>query len=215
MRIQLNPEHLSYDDIRRAADAFLGEHPQRVGPPVQIEEIVDLDLGIDIVPVPGLLDELEIDGFMASDLSRIYVDQSVFDHPNENRYRFTLAHEAGHVSLHADIFARFRFSNLDEYRDFIEGIDEDDREWLEHQAYWFAGLVLVPSVPLKASFEQELASAPIQRAVRAAQESGLTREQYLEHLCSRISDRLARHFCVSSQVVEKRLHYDKLAQEIP
>jgi len=215
MRIQVNLERLSYDDIRHAADDFLGAHPHRVGRPVQIEEIVDLDLGIDIVPVPGLLDELDIDGFTASDLSRIYVDQSVFDHPNENRYRFTLAHEVGHVRLHAYIFERFQFSNLDEYGDFIEGMDEDDREWLEHQAYWFAGLVLVPSVPLKASFQQELASAPIQRGIRAAQESGLTREQYLEHLCSRISDRLARCFSVSSQVVEKRLHYDKLTDDIP
>ena len=45
---------LSYDDVRRRADEFLAlHHPDRTIP-VPIEEIVEFELGMDIVPTPGL-----------------------------------------------------------------------------------------------------------------------------------------------------------------
>jgi len=215
MRIRLNLDYLTYDDLRTRAGDFLRARPERTGPPLQIEEIVDLDMGIAIVPVPGLFDELEIDGFTASDLTQIYVDEAVYHHPVEHRYRFTLAHEVGHAVLHRDIFRRLQVSDLDDYREFVHGIDEGDREWLERQAYWFAGLVLVPPGALHERLHQEVSSPRLKHAIQAAQSAGLPRDEYLEHVCDLVCERIGRRFLVSSQVVEKRLRYDNLLDMIP
>lgn len=215
MRVHLSLEYLSYDDIRARADEFRGTYPNRIGPPLQIEEIVDLDMGIDIVPVWGLMEQLDIDGFTASDLTRIYVDRSVYEHRIEHRYRFTLAHEVGHVVLHGKTFEKHRFSDLAEYKEFIGSIEEDDRDWLEWQAYSFAGLVLVPSQELEPAFSEQLADPRLERQIRAAQASGLARKDYIAHVSERVSERIARRFAVSTYVVEKRLEYDNLHDRIP
>ncbi|MBI2478779.1 MAG: hypothetical protein HYV60_09140, partial [Planctomycetia bacterium] len=54
---------LSYDDLRRRADEFLTEHNPSRTVPVPIEEIIEFELGMDIVPTPGLHQFLEVDGF--------------------------------------------------------------------------------------------------------------------------------------------------------
>lgn len=215
MNIRLNPNYLTYDDVRRIAGRFLKQYEQRIGPPVEIEEIAELDMGLVIVPVPELLEKLDIDGFTSSDLSQILVDESVFNHPNDNRYRFTIAHELGHVEMHRDIFARFRFAGLDEYKKFIEEVDENDYGWLEQHAYWFAGLVLVPSPLLNERFEQELSSARLKHSIQIAREQGLERNDYIEHVTKQIAEHIGRYFNVSSQVVVRRLGYDKLIDKIP
>jgi len=214
MRVRLDLEYLSYDDLRLRADEFLRTYAHRAGPPLQIEEIVDLDMGIDIVPVWGLKEEHDIDGFTASDLTQIYVDQ-VQQERVEHRYRFTLAHEAGHVVLHRGIFEKFHFADLEEYRQFVEGIDEDDRDWLEWQAYCFAGLVLVPGQRLEAAFREELEKPRVRAQIDAAKQRGMSRKSYLGHLCALISQRVARKFAVSARVVEKRVDYDGLHETIP
>ena len=43
-----------YEDLRRCAEAFLLEHHPGREIPVPIERIVDIQFGIDIVPMPGL-----------------------------------------------------------------------------------------------------------------------------------------------------------------
>ncbi len=215
MRVHIDLAHLTYEDIRKKADAFLRGYPSRIGPPVQIEEIVDLDMGIDIVPVPRLLDDLEIDGFTASDLSRVYVDMSVYQHPVEHRYRFTLAHEIAHMVLHRKVFERFQFSNTREYKDFVLSVDDEDLSWLEWQAYSFAGLVLVPSDHLEVTFREQLDDPRVQDQIQVAQASGLSRKEYVDYLSERIAERIARRFIVSTQVVQKRLKQDNLTEQIP
>lgn len=84
------PYH-SYDDLRRQADAFLANHHPAGTIPVPIEEIIEFQLSIDIVPMPGLHTLIETDGFITSDLKEIYVDELVYT-KWPNRYRFTLAH---------------------------------------------------------------------------------------------------------------------------
>lgn len=76
-------------------------HPQDTLP-VPIEEIIELQLKLDIVPTPGLLKGFEIDGFLTRDFSSIYVDDFVQSN-RPTRYRFTLAHEVGHLILHKEL----------------------------------------------------------------------------------------------------------------
>lgn len=70
-----SPEVLSYDDLRRQAEQFLGEYHQSLAIPTPIEGIVEFDLSIEVVPIPGLKDEIRVDAFLASDLSTIYMDE--------------------------------------------------------------------------------------------------------------------------------------------
>ena len=56
------PAYLDYEEMREKADAFLVEHGREGRCPVDIEAIVDVALGIDIVPVSGLKSDHDIDG---------------------------------------------------------------------------------------------------------------------------------------------------------
>jgi IrrE N-terminal-like domain len=144
--------------------------------PTPIEEIAEIKCGLDIIPLPGLRDLLEIDGFISSDLSCITIDQFVLER-RLNRYRFTLAHELGHLHMHRDIYAELKFGSLNEWKQFQKDVDEADYSWVEYQAYAFAGLVLVPTGHLKAQF---------QRAAEAAERIGFSRqgepEAFLEYI---------------------------------
>ena len=110
MSDEIKAPFFSYEDLRRKADEFLAQHHPD-GIPVPIEEIVEFELGMDIVPTPGLHQFLEVDGFITSDLREIWVDQFVYD-SRPGRYRFTLAHEVGHSILHADIFQSQAFHSV-------------------------------------------------------------------------------------------------------
>jgi hypothetical protein len=71
--------YFSYEDLRRRATEFLARYHPAASVPVPVEEIVEFQLGIDIVPMLGLHALIETDGFITSDLREIYVDQFVYD----------------------------------------------------------------------------------------------------------------------------------------
>lgn len=67
----------SYEDLRKKANDFLHAYNPSGTIPVPIEEIVEFEFGINIVPILGLQREFEIEGFTSSDLKNIYVDEYV------------------------------------------------------------------------------------------------------------------------------------------
>lgn len=99
MAERLHPPFLSYEALRRRAGDFLRTHHPDGTIPLPIEEIVEFRYRIDIIPVPGLQEAFEVDGFISSDLKSITVDAFVHER-RPGRYRFTLAHELAHVVLH-------------------------------------------------------------------------------------------------------------------
>ncbi|MGD0695836.1 MAG: ImmA/IrrE family metallo-endopeptidase [Terriglobia bacterium] len=168
--------------------------------PTPIEEIAEIKCGLDIIPLPGLGDLLEIDGFISSDLSCITVDQFVLER-RLNRYRFTLAHELGHLYMHRDIYTELKFGSLNEWKQFQREVDEADYNWLEYQAYAFAGLVLVPTGHLKAQF---------QSAAEAAERIGFSRQGEPEAFLEYVAEALREVFQVSDAVIARRLRYENL-----
>jgi len=168
--------------------------------PTPIEEIAEIKCGLDIIPLPGLRDLLEIDGFISSNLSCLTVDQFILER-RLNRYRFTLAHELGHLYLHRDIYTELKFASLNEWREFQREVDEADYNWLEYQAYAFAGLVLVPTGHLRAQF---------QSAAEAAERIGFTRQGEPEAFLEYVTEVLREVFQVSEAVIAKRLRYESL-----
>ncbi len=195
------PEVLSYDDLRIRAEAFLDEFHEERTLPVPIEEIVEFDFEIELVPIDGILDDLEVDAFLSSDLSSIYVDAFVMEH-RHRRLRFSLAHELAHHELHRPLYDSARIASVRDWERVQASISSEDYAWFEFQANSFAGLVLVPAVELRKQFES---------AMRAARDAGLS-EAILSNEAGKsyVSNWLAGQFEVSDQVIEKRLEKDSL-----
>ncbi len=189
----------SYETLKRRSETFLRKYNPTAKIPVPIEEIIEFDFKINIIPIPGLHQGFDIDGFTSSDLSTISVDEFVYE-SRPGRYRFTLAHELGHVILHHKISRLVKFTNIKDWTKFIKGFDVRDYGWLEWQAYAFAGFVLVPPDQLK-----KKAIDAIHRALKA----GFSIHKEHDVAKMYISEWLAKQFSVSTQVIEKRLEKDK------
>jgi Zn-dependent peptidase ImmA (M78 family) len=168
--------------------------------PTPIEEIAEIKCALDIIPLPGMRELLEVDGFISSDLTCITVDQFVLER-RVNRYRFTLAHEIGHWYMHRELYAELKFGSVNEWKQFHKEVDETDYNWLEYQAYAFAGLVLVPTGPLKSQF---------QSAANAAERIGFSRQSDPEAFFEYVTETLREVFQVSDAVIAKRLRSENL-----
>ena len=190
---------LSLNDIRVEAADFLDRYHSESTIPVPIEEIVEFDFELELVPVPGIKDELAVDAFLTSDLKSIYIDEFVLQHVPV-RYRFSLAHELAHYWLHQDLYLGTSIRSVADYRRVQEAIGAEEYRWLEWQANTFAGLVLVPEPALKDEFD---------RTVKVAYDAGLSRKQVESFPArQRIAQVIAGKFGVSEQVAAIRLEKD-------
>ena len=195
------PAILSYDDLRRRAEEFLEEFHGERSLPVPIEEIVEFDFELGIIPLEGILDDLEVDAFLTSDLKRLYVDAFVMKH-RYRRFRFSLAHELAHYELHRPLYEEARIASVRDWQLLQDSISEENYTWFEFQANSFAGLVLVPGEELRKQFEA---------ATRAARQAGLSEATLSSEAGkSHIARWLASQFEVSEQVIEKRMEKDGL-----
>lgn len=195
------PKRLSYDDLRREADKFLAEYHPELHLPIPIEETVEFDFEIELVPMEGLGDHLGADGMLTNDLSTIYVDQYVMEHV-PRRLRFTLAHELSHYWLHDQLYQETKIKSVRDWEALQEAMPEEDYYWFEWQANNLAGLILVPSNQLKDHFDATLDHA---RAL------GLSDEILFSEVGKPfVLDELADVFDASKAAVERRLHKDNL-----
>jgi hypothetical protein len=198
--VPYEPLILSYDELRHHAEEFLAENYPETSIPIPIEEIVEFDFEMEIIPVPGLKDEIGVDAFLASDMSTVFVDEYVLRFVKV-RYRFSLAHEIGHYWLHDDLYQAVTIGSVADWKR-VQAEIGDEYQWFEFQANAFAGLVLVPPVALKARF--------IRRA-EEAKAAGLDHASLLRHpLRHRMVEGLAGEFVVSEQTMAIRLEKDGL-----
>jgi len=195
---------LSYANLASRAEAFLNRyHPSREIP-IPVEEIIDVDLQIEIMPIPGLSrigsgDEDDmVEAFVNADLTAITVDEAAYE-KQTNRYRFSLAHELGHIVLHRKVFSKLTFDSIEQWKQAMRTISQKDYQWLEWQAYAFAGLLLVPGEELAAEFEGCI---------------NLVRKQHMdprdEAVPLHVEKYLGDVFSVSSAVIHKRIEKDQL-----
>jgi hypothetical protein len=192
---------LSYEDVRGRADAFLQHHPQG-SLPIPIESIVDFNLRLNVIPIPGLHADFDTDGFLSADMTEISVDLYVFE-SRPARYRFTLAHEVGHLVLHGDLLKCSAPGNVTDWKRFVRELPEREREWLEWQAYCFAGLILAPRGPLAAAYRE---------AIRAADALGFDLSAHADAARDYIAAWIAKKFEISAAVIDKRMRYDGIFQ---
>lgn len=141
------------ESLKEAAEKFLQDyHPTR-SIPVPIEEIVEFQFGIDIIPMPGFHINYEVVAFITTDLREIRIDQAVYESKSKNRYRFSLAHELSHRLLHEDVFRSLQFATVAQWKGCRDAISPKDYGSLEYQANVLAGHILVPADILKSRFQ--------------------------------------------------------------
>ncbi len=164
--------------------------------PVEIEDIIELKLKIDVIPVPGFLKFANMDALITSDWRRIYVDRNEYlDDYRYNRLRFSLAHEIGHFAMHKEIYSSFQIKNIEDYYKLYKDIPERQYWYLESQANKFASYLLVPRKNLSIEMKKELKSRSDPRLKKIDRKI----------LNSYLAKPLAKVFKVSEEVVNHAL----------
>lgn len=135
------------------------------------------------------------EAFITKNLDAIYVDQKIFLHPVQNRYRFGLAHEVGHLLLHKEIIQKIRFGSVKKWKQMQREIPTAEYQRLEFQAYTMAGLILVPTDQFLERYNDLAEQAP----------GDPNADPFIR---DEIYTQLADDFSVSSDVIERRVKYD-------
>jgi Zn-dependent peptidase ImmA (M78 family) len=189
-------------EIAKSANQFLNQYYPVRNPPIPIEEIVEFQLGLNIFPVRNYKNTTTIESALSNDLKTIYVDEYLMNKGFVNRYRFSLAHEVGHIFLHSEVFKEFPCKSAYDWKKFIMEVDMDQYQWLETHAYQFAGLILVP--PDILARELKIIQVSYEKDGQAPNSEIVIFEEY-------VMNRLKEKFQVSSDVINKRLKADGLS----
>ena len=125
---ELRHSFLNWNKIREQAEQFRSKYVRphnRI--PVPIIDIIELDLGLEVIPIIGLMPKIDIDGFLAKDLTTIYIDSNIYRDPRqENRLRFTFAHELGHLILHQEEISRCDHRTEEDWINLRKDMAEDE-----------------------------------------------------------------------------------------
>ena len=149
------------------------------------------------------------DACVSADLEEIFVsyDPTRQSTQPDLRTNFTLAHELGHVVMHADYFRAFAASlgrhadTADWVRAVLDQSATITASQIEREADEFAGRILVPPRLLQAEYAELLARLSIDtpRLLSVGNDDAV--RGYL-------APRLSRRFAVSAQVIECRLRLE-------
>ena len=201
------------DKIKEQAEDFLKQYHPSKKIPIPIDLIAE-NLGIDIVPIPNLRECFGTEAFISSDLSQISIDSDTYN-TNEQRYRYSIAHELGHYFMHKNYFGKINFNSPEEWTDlYCNMIDENDYSKLEFQAYYFGGVVLIPDYSLVGKFTEEVNQ--ISNLISEAKKQGLNKKNYLDNVIDKIARDLSPFYNVSTECMIKRIEQDdNLCELIP
>lgn len=151
MHVKFMPEK----HIERAASELLFAYGQRFGavttPPVPAEEILECHFGLSVGfdDLQTRLKDVGVLGATWIEDRRVLIDQSLDPTTNpriEGRYRFTVAHEAGHWVLHRHQLVEARGAPLFDGTPAPSVIcrNTGNKPPIELQADYFAGYLLMP-----------------------------------------------------------------------
>lgn len=181
--------------IEQLAKEFLEQYNKDGEIPTPIEQIVELELGITIIPIKKLLRDHHIDAFLSHDCQTIYIDEDNYM-SQANRARFTLAHEVGHILMHRSIIENIK--TIEEWKVHILGAGSG-RAIYETEANHFAGYVLVPTTNLLEAYKE--AKNKVTKMFNEYKKIVPSNNEIIPYVATHI----AKLFGVSDQVVEIRL----------
>lgn len=203
-------KRLSEKQIQNIADNFLNEYDRSILENAsyldlnKLKEYLNEKYGLTVEYV-NLLDHdnSKLLGYFDTEKNKILIDYSVL---GSERYPFTLAHEIGHFVLHKDL--KMNQTVYNNFKDSSHNIFtqknslENDKNWIEWQANYFASSILMPHISLVAQL------IGIQRQMGVSRNQGTI---YLDHQEQNRKDfytyldYLSEHFKVSKLSIEYRL----------
>lgn len=187
--------------IQAIADTFRGTYAIAGSLPVDMHSIIEFDLGLEILATAGMREVADVDALLLGDLKTILIDTTLYmDDRMQNRVRYSLAHEVGHLVLHSDLYRKIAHNSIEAWIEFYQRIPKEDYCWIEQHAYEFAGRLLVPPDVLKKQLSLNLDKAG-ESGFIDWDTSGEAALGYLAHA-------IAPYFGVSEQVIERRLRIE-------
>lgn len=202
---EIVPAKFTFSQIRELADKFRNENIFNYSIPVDIERVIEATMGIYIIPIKGMQDDCDMEGYISRDFKYIYVDEEMYlDNRYYKRVRFTIAHEIGHLVLHRSNIDMVRFASDDEWKYFRLNLKDEPLGWFESQASEFAGRLLVPIDQLVDAYKK--ARKEVIRKNTSWDAIKLEEEEIL----SATAPMIAPSFDVSESVIEKRLHKENI-----
>jgi hypothetical protein len=202
--LTLSLPHLTYAAIGAKANTFLSKYHPSYEIPIPVEKIVDVDMGINIFPYPGLYKVHGQNGFLSKDRTTINVDEYQYDN-YYSKCRFTIAHELGHYLLHESCYNDLQFNSPEEYERWLLTEESDVIDWFEKHGDWFAEQLLVPRQPLVESCK---------RVVKKHEKALLKLKKVPDDFWSYASNEIATYFDVNPPVVEIRIRREKISLRI-
>ncbi|MFP4028154.1 MAG: ImmA/IrrE family metallo-endopeptidase [Candidatus Brocadiia bacterium] len=183
---EFRQEHREFAKRQREKHGYPDHH-------YPIVEVVDLDLKLDIMPLPGLYHSVgRASDYLAADQETLYIDKECSE-KMEDTYRYTLAHEVSHLMLHRDLWDAFNFEDSDEYVQQISSLITD-REYkrMEYQSNLFAGLLLVPANHLRPIFKE----ASAEYITLKGKAANLPPQSVFDHILKLVCENTAKQFVV-------------------
>ncbi|NLE59239.1 MAG: ImmA/IrrE family metallo-endopeptidase [Planctomycetes bacterium] len=215
--------------IEKEAALLLDEYDERhgriVGPPIPIDEIVELHLGLtlEVKDMRRLFRFGDVHGALWMEQRVVGIDRSLDPavHPNKRgRYHFTLAHEAGHWRLHR----RYYVANPYRGELFTDNTplpahvcrSSEVKKPVEWQADFFAAAILMPRPMVRTAWESwckttspmsldQLRARTGERVIADMVASGMDEEAVAANLMEGFCRPLAGIFQVSAQAMRIRL----------
>jgi len=169
--------------------------------PVDVDVIVEKELGLNIIPIPNLTQLISSDAYLTGDLKEIDYDDSA----NGFRLRFSIAHEIGHFVLHPDQIRQLRFASFIEWKNTINVLPAGVWGRAEYQAREFAGRLLVPLPQLMEAIRE------LKPVIEDAKEKTKDIEfDWTQSLISGIAREINKRFEVSASVIATRIKSEKI-----
>ena len=145
--------YISDEDLKKKANIFLSTYNKNGTLPIPIEYIVEYNLGISIFPTLNLERDWGIDAFINSKLDKIIIDEKSYLR-QEERARFSLAHEVAHKILHSEIFKGLGIQDEETYLSFQDNGNLKNKGRMEYQAYYLAGYIMLPQSSFNLRFKE-------------------------------------------------------------
>lgn len=179
--------------------------------PIDIFDVIDLDMNLDLIPHRGLQDDLGAGASLSIDTNSIYIDGDAFDSDRDasfRRARFSASVELGHYVLHKNILSKFQILTEKDWRAYASTIfDPQEYEWLVYQANEFAGRLLVPHDDLLQAVindcHAEISDSRFKALPVQLKAKGLSTKR-----------KVCDHFQVNRDVIEIRLLREDILQNI-
>jgi hypothetical protein len=154
--------------------------------------------------MPKLRCDFDCDAFTFGDFTQIVIDQELYAE-SPGRYRFTLAHEVGHIVLHRKVLEQQSLRSVKEWAEFHKNKDKAEYREQEKQADSFAGFLLMPEKRFKAILQENLKL--VEDVVNPCKGLGLEHDPIVDLAARPVARIVAKMFDVSFAAATNKVKY--------